>query len=279
MQPNEPTSKSGLPPTDNQPLKTPEPSSAVAPNNLNPLNPTPAVFQPQVIAPPTMNSETLVTNSNVAPLNSAQPNMNLPFTNNVAMPNQALQPSVDSYDELVGLSASQLKNQKTKMPIGIYVLVAYLFIGFLLSFYGAKNLLYTILSILDLVLVICLLFRVNVVRKIIIWCFVIDAVLLVVVIAMLFHLERQVDNNMAKVETGITNVVNEAAANSNITPIELSQIKQKAASADAILSSGLSKDHDQFIKAYVRSIVGIVSDGVIIVYLKRPKVKAAFQKD
>jgi hypothetical protein len=168
------------------------------------------------------------------------------------------------------LTASQMKEPKPKLPIGVYIIAGFTLLGFVSGFFDTSNMgaLFTILIFIDLALAVGLVFRLELARKALIWLSAITIALSLLAIVGLAGLQSKLAQNKAAYDTAVSKI-----DKSKITPqqqktLDDLQVQINAQQKKAGKAIGL---------AYARMGYEIVVSGAVVFYLTRWHVKEVFQ--
>lgn len=171
---------------------------------------------------------------------------------------------------LSGLTGSQLQPQKQKLPIGIYVIAGFSLVGLVVSFFDTSQNsgIYSIIMLVDLLLTIGLLFRLEIVRKIILWLYGITLVLSVVSIVMLSALQQRLGELKSNYETAVARIDQNRLSSSQ---------KQQLESMNKLIAEKEKQAGKAISFTYIK--LGATATGalVIMIYLTRPKVRSVFR--
>ncbi|MEI7838264.1 MAG: hypothetical protein WCI37_00590 [bacterium] len=180
------------------------------------------------------------------------------------------EPSTSSQSDYpIGMTGSQMRKQKVRVPIGIYIIGGYTLIGFVIGLFDTtqNSIIYSIIMLLDLMLAIGLLLRLEIARKILLWLEGLTLAITILSFFTLFGLQQRLQT----VTTNTNNSINRAEKINSIQNDKLEKIKLALAEE--------RKKADQAIKLTYYKLGGTAAGTiVIIIYLMRPKVKEAFHE-
>jgi hypothetical protein len=174
-------------------------------------------------------------------------------------------------DTNVGLTGSQIKQEKKPMSIGVYIIAGLNLLGFVIGFFDTSQNsgIYTIAMLLDLLLAIGLLLRLEVARKFIMWLSGLILVLTAVSLIMLVGLQQRISQLKTNYETAISRI-----DQSRLTPTQ----KQQLDAVQAAIAVKEKQAGKAIAFTYVKlGVTGVEMLGVMI-YLSRPKVKEVFHE-
>lgn len=171
----------------------------------------------------------------------------------------------------IGLTGSQIQQQKVRLPIGIYIIAGYNLVGFAIGFFDSSqnSEIYTIVMFADLLLAIGLLLRLEVARKIILWLECITLVLTIASLFLLVGLQLRIQTLKTNYDTAISRI-----DQSKLTPTQKQQLDD--------IQTAIAVKQKQAGKAitftYFKLGATAVGTIVVLVYLTRPKVKEVFHE-
>jgi hypothetical protein len=172
----------------------------------------------------------------------------------------------------VFLTGSQLQPEpQKKLPWGVYAIVAFALLSFILSFFDTSqaSLLYTIAMLLNLLLAVGLLLRMETARKCLLWLSGITLVLAIASTVGLYMVQKRIHDLKSQYDTIVSRI-----DRNRMTTVQKKQL-------DA-LTADLGEKEKQAGKAialtYVKLGVTAVETVAVIVYLTRPKVKDFFHE-
>jgi hypothetical protein len=169
------------------------------------------------------------------------------------------------------LTGSSMAEQKTHIPVGIYIIVGLQVVGVVLSFFSAanNNMLFTLLQIVDLLLAVGLLLRLEFVRQTIIFL----SALVIVFSAL---------DSMALL--AVQSKANKALANYNHAVSQLDkqslseQQRSQLAALNAEVQDSKKKEGHAMTIAWLNVGVEVVVSVGTMAYLVRPKVRGVFRQ-
>src|SRR5437867_3385451 len=108
----------------------------------------------------------------------------------------------------IGLTGSQIQQHKPSLPVGVYIIVAFSLVGFVISFFDSSqtSMVYTVAIFIDLLLAIGLLLRSDVARKLIIWLMGLTLVLVAASLLLLAGTQQRIQQRKADYESAIRRV-------------------------------------------------------------------------
>ena len=173
-------------------------------------------------------------------------------------------------DSLIGLTGSQIKIEKPKITLGIYLIATLLIIGFIASFINSSNPTYiVVINFTNILLAIGLLLRNNIIRKITIGLGVFLILTLIFETVTLIEIQHLARISTSKAEISLTNL----QSNSYITPAQQTEIVNAKYT--------LKNDQKTLSKRYVFAYINVAAELLIyvsmIIYLTRTKVKEIFE--
>lgn len=156
-----------------------------------------------------------------------------------------------------------------KLPIGIYIVVAFLLAGFVVSLANAHgNISMTLLSLINILLATGLLMKKDIARKILIILASILIILTLIVVVGLFSVQQRAEQSATTAQTAIENVQN----NQSSTAAQ----QQAANNYQNQITSQRNKLNNTYIIAYIQDSIIIVGYTALVIYLTRPKIKSIF---
>jgi hypothetical protein len=169
------------------------------------------------------------------------------------------------------LTGSQLELEKTKLPIGIYVIQAWGVIGLVLDLFDTSqtSTYYMIAFVLDILLCVGLLFRLEVARKLLVWTLGATAILSVISFLLLSGIQQRLQTEKADFQY-VVSKINQSE--------ETLQQRQEIASLQAQVNNEDKKAGKSIDLSYFKFGATLVVDITIIVYLTRPSVKGVFRE-
>lgn len=158
-----------------------------------------------------------------------------------------------------------------KVPIGVYMIVGFNLIGFVISFLDTSqnSLIYTIVIFVDLLLGIGLLLRLEVARKIITYLMGITLILSVVSIFLLASLQQKLQKTKTNYETAISQL--------DQSKLSVTQ-KQQLDSLQTTLATNQKQVGKVITFTYIKLGITIIETVAVIIYLTRPGVKEVFEE-
>ncbi len=174
-------------------------------------------------------------------------------------------------DPYAGLTGSQMQQQKQPLPVGVYVIAGFNFVGFVISFYDSSQSsgIYTVAMLFDLLLAIGLVLRLDIARKLIVG---LSALILILTAVSLLQLAG-FQHRLQQAKTNYDNAVSKIDPTS-LTPTQQDQLQSLR---DAI-SAQEKKAGKAIAFTYIKLGLTAAETIVVMVYLARPKVKAAFHE-
>jgi hypothetical protein len=224
------------------------------------------------------------------PLAATPANSQGQTTNNVAEPQATSRPITPTYDPSsvyptatqttantpsdyapIGLTGSQIQQQKVRLPIGIYIIAGYNLVGFAIGFFDSSQNsgIYTIVMLIDLMLAIGLLLRLEVARKIILWLEGITLVLTIASLFLLVGLQQRIQTLKTNYDAAISRI-----DQSKLTPTQ----KQQLDDIQAAIAVKQKQAGKAITFTYFKLGATAVGTIVVIIYLTRPKVKEVFHE-
>lgn len=170
---------------------------------------------------------------------------------------------------LVGLTGSQLKEERPNLTIGIYIIVFFLLAGFIINFFNSgDNLLLTILSFLNVVLAAGLLLRNEAFRKVLVIISSVLIILYVLDIGGLWLVQNRAHQDVSNARAALSRV----ESNPSLTieqQQEINNYQNQINSQETVLNK-------TYKLAYIEVGLIIATDTALVIYLTRPKVKSEF---
>ncbi len=178
----------------------------------------------------------------------------------------APEPILDTAKTLVG---SQMAQVKVKLPVGLWLIIGWTLIGIVTGLFDQSqtSLIYTIGMVFALCTGVALIFRLEGARKAMLWVCGMIIVLSVLVIALTYVLHNQIDLKKASYENAISHIDQQS-----LTEVQKQQISEQKAQLDALYKT-VGK---MFAVIYIKYTINLVIAGVVIYYLRSPKVKKVF---
>ena len=198
--------------------------------------------------------------------------------NNKKMPMQQdknteqIQPQFDtSASNFQPISGSEIPETKQKIPIGVYIIIAWCVMGAIYSFFNnfEGSFLVSAVIILNLLLAIGLAFRLNLARKIMVWALGANIVLLVLTLVFLSAVNTKFNNAKAEYESLNAKINNSMGVDITIKE----QLRANQAQLDS-LSKQLGKSLKQ---NYIFGGIEITTSIAAFVYLSLPGIKDKFR--
>jgi len=171
---------------------------------------------------------------------------------------------------LMNLSASQIKNEKSRLPTGVYIIIAANLLGFVASFFNTSenSLLYTYSMLFSLMIAVGLILRFAAVRKLYVGLAGLLVVLTIILMIGFFGLQERVDQVKA----------NAASYYSSINQSLLTTAQQQELANQESTLITLEREEGKAVPFfYIYHSLIIVYAGLTVIYLTRPKVKEAFE--
>ena len=183
----------------------------------------------------------------------------------IVLPNQS---NAATYPPMY-LTGSQLVPEKKPLHPGIYIIAAWNMIGFVLSFFGSSqtNVIYGVITFLDLLVGVGLLCRLEVARKIMLWLSAIMIILSVISLIILAGLQQRIAQSKAHYETAVSKINQQTLTSTERQELADIQTKLDTQEKQAGKAIGLT---------YFEEGAFVVEGLAVIVYLTRPKIKAVF---
>lgn len=170
--------------------------------------------------------------------------------------------SANTTNYLVG---SQMVAEKSKLPIGIYIIAGYNLLAFVIGFFGASqvNMINTVTLFLSLCLAIALVMRVNAARKILIVLSVIGIFLSVASIFFLASIQSKLVDKKQAYDAVVLKVNKNKLSTSQ--KASLDTLAEQIAEEEKVTGSIITR-------TYLRIGASIVGSIIMIGYLSRPKI-------
>jgi hypothetical protein len=172
----------------------------------------------------------------------------------------------------VFLTGSQLQPEaQKKLPWGVYAIVAFTLVSFILSFFdnSQASLLYTIAMLLNLLLAIGLLLRMEAARKLLLWLSGITLALAIASTVGLYMVQKRIHDLKSQYDTIVSRI-----DRNRMTTVQKEQLDK--------LTADLTEKEKQAGKAisftYTKLGVTAVETVAVVIYLTRPKVKEFFHE-
>jgi len=175
----------------------------------------------------------------------------------------------DSPYPTMNLTGSQIAQEKKPLHWGIYVIAAYNIIGFALSFFSSSQsgTFYIIVMLIDLLVGIGLLFRLELARKVMVWLAGILFVLSAISLILLVGLQQRI----AQSKTNYNNAI------SHINQQQLTPEQQKQLATTQTTISNQQKQAGKAVGlTYFTEGASFVEGLAVMIYLTRPKIKDVF---
>jgi hypothetical protein len=165
--------------------------------------------------------------------------------------------------------AAKLLAAKSKLPLGVYLIAAWTIIGFAANFFNPSksSIVLTAIMLLNLLLGIGLLFRINLARKIILWVFGISAILTVIAIVTTIGLQNRLQTSINNYDAQVSTLDHQG--------ITATQRRQLNANQAQLVATQHKVDLIMLF-AYADYGLTFVVDIVAITYLMTPRVVGAF---
>ncbi len=227
------------------------------------------VIQPSAAFVDEMKSAEIAANppTQPTPINLPQTPQPQPINTPIDNPSE----TADATQNLVGITGSQLKEEKTKTPIGIYIIVAVLVVGFIINFFNTNtSLIQSLFYLIDLLLAAGLLLRKEIIRKIMIIISLLTIVLSVIYIVGLILIFNLAQRDAARAQSSLQSL----QSRPNLTLQQESEVNAAEASIKKQQKT-LGKTYDI---AYLVTSIEIIAHGALVIYLTRPKVREVFTK-
>lgn len=192
-------------------------------------------------------------------------------------PNQTVQtPAADTQpvlntnpSEIIGLTGSQVQQVPKKLPVGIYVIVGFLFLGFILGFFNDNTtIIYTLLLFVNVGLGLGLLLKREGVRKTLVIVSSITIVLTAITISRLYLVQNRANQRANDAQTALDKIENNSSASQQQVSL--------ANGYKAQISDQQKLLHKTYALAYIENSIVILANICQVIYLKRPKVKEVF---
>lgn len=178
-------------------------------------------------------------------------------------------PTLSTHDGLIGLTGSQYQPPKPTLPVGVYIVAAYNVAGLVAGFFddSQANLLYTLTMLLNVLISIGLLMRLDIARKIMLWLTGITLAITVVSLVLLAGVQQRTNQQTANYETAVSKIDQTKATTAQ---------KRQLAEMNALMDESAKKAGSAIYYTYL--ILGVTTAGSIAViwYLTRPNVRRAF---
>lgn len=248
------------PPVPPQPAPQPQPQPAVQP-------PAPAP-QPAPPKPPSVGGQRVIQPSAamLQEMQSAKTAPKLaPATAAPPAPGVSQSPAPDASKVPTLTRPPEDVLAPDKLHPGIYVIVAFLIIGFILSLFDNNGILYVVVNFIQLALAFGLLLKKEVARKILVVISSILVILNIVVIIGLFSVQSEAKTKEAQTQAALSNALNNGAN------------AQAVNSVRTELKNDQAKLNKTYTLAYIDEAIVILADGAMVFYLTRRSVKAVFK--
>jgi hypothetical protein len=183
---------------------------------------------------------------------------------------QATQPT----ETLVGLTGSQIQEEKIPLPKGVYIIAAFDVVGCIAGFLNSYQtnviygVIYTCAMILNLLVAVGLLFRLELARKVTIWLSGLLLILTVANLLLLVALQQRVQQAKTNYEAAFSRL-----DKNNPTPTQ----KQQLAAIRSTLDTEAKQAGKAFEFTYAKLGVTALESIIVIVYLTRPGVSIVFR--
>lgn len=261
-----------------------QPQEPIKPANDNISDPS---MEPEKSAPPSLNmeheskiihpvSEDLSLKS--PDFSSSQPNeaetaaTQAPYTpQNTQSAAQNIQPVAPETDPLVGMTRSQLEQNRPRLPIGVYIIAGFALIGVIAGFFDTSqnSWVYTVAMLIDLFLAIGLLLRMEAARKAVVWLSGIILIITAVSLILLAAVQQRIRNIESDHQTVMSRIDQR-----KLTATQKKQLDD--------LQAKLSTYEKQAGKAirftYIKLGVTAVESIAVVIYLSRPRIRSAFRE-
>jgi hypothetical protein len=171
----------------------------------------------------------------------------------------------------VGLTGSQMQETKPRLPIGVFIVAFINLIGFVVGFFDSSqnSAILTIIMLLNLLLAIGLLMRLEIARAIMFWLEAVTLLISIVCFVLLFNLQHKMNN--------VRNDYN--AAMSKIDQSQLTTVQKQQLDDLKSSISDLEKQAGKAVEfTYIKLGATTLFSAGIMVYLSRPKIKESFRK-
>lgn len=163
----------------------------------------------------------------------------------------------------------QMHQQRKRLPVGVYLIVALNVLGFIGSFFNTSNsTLYIIPALVNVMAAACLLLRMDGARKVVIGLSAFTLVLCIAGFLLLAGLQQRVKQNRANYDAAIAKL-----EQGRLTPQQKEQIaamNTEISQNEKLVGKGIRYTYVYF------AVTGVISASVVV-YLTRPKVKEVFQ--
>jgi len=254
-----------------------QPGQPIPPESPTPHSPTGGekVIQPlsQDLQPVPLVNPTPTLQPSVAPpphpaYNNPLPLINNPPAQQTTVPASPVIPPTDPY---AGLTGSQMQQQKQPLPVGVYVIAGFNFLGFVASFFDSSQSsgIYTIAMLLDLLLAIGLVLRLEVARKLIVVLSGLILVLSGIGLIQLAGFQQRLQQAKTKYDNAVSRI-----DPTSLTPAQQDQLQSLR---DAV-SAQEKKAGKAIAFTYIKLGVTAAETIAVVVYLSRPKVKEVFHQ-
>ena len=162
--------------------------------------------------------------------------------------------------------------EKQKMPIGVYIIIGFSFIGFIAGFFNTlqSNTIYTIVMTIKLLLSLGLLMRLEIARKLILWVSGVILVVIAISLLLLANVQKHLQQNQTAYESTISKIDHD-----RLSPNQ----KQQLLDVDVATASQARKADVAITLTYVRLGITAVECLAVIIYLTRPKITSALHRD
>lgn len=176
----------------------------------------------------------------------------------------------DSYN-LYGLTGSQIAAQKSRIPMGIYLIAGINMVAFIATFFDTSqtSLIYTLDMLLCLLAAIGLVFRVEAARKTLVVLSVITIVISIASAFLLAGLQGRIATSKQKYEDAVSRI--------NTDTLSVTQ-KDQLADIKAELDAAEKKAGKAINYTYALMGFYILESAGVAVYLTRPGVRAVFDR-
>jgi len=183
-------------------------------------------------------------------------------------------PAAQPTDDLVGLTGSKIPEEKIRLPKGVYIIAAFDVVGCVAGainstqtnvVYGA---IYTVLMVLDLLVAVGLIFRLELARKATIWLSGLILILTVANLLLLIVARQNLQNAKTKYDAAVSRL--------DKSTLTMTQ-KQQLATLQTTVDSEVKQAGKAFTFTYTKLGVTALESIAVIVYLTRPKVSAVFR--
>jgi len=203
-----------------------------------------------------------------------QPSTSLPVDTTLAAGTDQNQLAPQPTDTLVGLTGSQIPEEKIRLPKGVYFIAAFDVVGCIAGFlntyqtnaiYGA---IYTCVMVLNLLVGVGLLFRLELARKITIWLSGLVLILTVANVLLVVVAQQSLQYDKAKYDTAVGRL-----DKNTLTTTQ----KQQLAAMQSAVNADVKQAGKAFTFTYTKLGVTALESIIVIVYLTRPKVAGVFR--